>query len=251
MKQYHCSTHRNTMIKCIIIDDDIVSGKILEQYIFLSDELELVGVFNCPELAYRHLEKNKIDLLFLDVEMPAFSGIELLDRLGEKVPLTIITSSHSNYAVEAYKYPVSGYLLKPVLKTDFNDAVEKAKQFLQIQPQSEDYLEFQTARRYFKILKSQLLFVEAHKDYMALHTTTGTEIVHITMKKLEKLLEGLSFCRANKSFLVNIKHVDKVVSNTVFVKGHKLPLGGVFKKAFLEKLVTSNAKVKMQEEAGK
>jgi DNA-binding LytR/AlgR family response regulator len=241
MKYYHCSTHSPTMIKCIIIDDDIVSSKILEQYIKLSDEVELVGVFNCPELAYRYLEKSNIDLLFLDIEMPAFSGIELLDKLGEKVPLTIITSSHSNYAVEAYKYPVSGYLLKPLLKTDFHDALEKAKQLLQIQPQSGDFLEFQTARRYFKILKAQLLFVEAHKDYMALHTSTGTEIVHITMKKLEKLLEGLSFYRANKSFLVNIKHVDKVVSNTIFIKGHKVPLGGVYKKAFLEKLVTSNA----------
>jgi DNA-binding LytR/AlgR family response regulator len=228
------------MIKCIIIDDDIVSGKILEQYINLSDELELSGTFTCPRLAYLHLEKHQIDLLFLDIEMPGFSGIELLDRLGAKVPLTIITSSHSNYAVEAYKYPVSGYLLKPILKSNFINALEKAKQQLHLQPQNQDYLEFQTARKYFKVLKSQLLFVEAHKDYMALHTTTGTEIVHITMKKLEQQLEGLSFYRANKSFLVNIKHVDKIISNTIFIKGHKVPLGGVYKKAFLEKLVKSN-----------
>lgn len=230
------------MIKCIIIDDDIVSCKILEQYINSSAELDLIGIFTCPELAYMHLEKNNIDLLFLDIEMPEFSGIELLERLGAKVPLTIITSSHSIYAVEAYKYPVSGYLLKPILKTHFNNAIEKAKQQLQTQHQNEDYLEFQTARKYFKILKSQLLFVEAHKDYMALHTTSGTEIVHITLKKLEQLLDGSSFYRANKSFLVNIKHVDKVASNTVFVKGHKLPLGGVYKKAFLEKLVRSDDK---------
>jgi DNA-binding LytR/AlgR family response regulator len=225
------------MIKCIIIEDDIVSSSILEKYIRLHDGIDLLGVFETSAKALPFLESKEIDLLFLDIETPGgLSGIALLESLGEKAPTTIITSSHTNYAIEAYKYPVSGYLVKPILKEDFNLAYHKAKLFIKARAEDDLFLTFNTPRKFIKLYKSDLLFVEAHKDYMALHTLKSTEIVHITLKKLEEILGDKVFVRANRSFLVNIREVDKVVSNTIYIKGFKVPVGGVYKKAFLDRL---------------
>ena len=179
-------------LKCIIVDDEPVARKLLEEYILDVDFLELKGKAENPLKASPLLESNEIDLMFLDINMPKLSGIEFL-RTSHALPLTIMTTAYAEYAVEGFEFDVLDYLVKPFSFERFFKAVNKAKDYYVLKtrpPESSphNYFFVKCDGKIEKLIYDQLLYIEAMLNYVILHTESRKMIVYLTVKSITEQL---------------------------------------------------------------
>ena len=224
------------VLNCIIVEDDIISCNIVGKFISQKSFLHVKGVFNNITSAREFLEENPVELLFLDVELPDGTGVDLMSSLGDQCPNVIITSAYTSYALEAFKYPVLGYLVKPITLDDFNKTIDKLLKITDIRPREEEILLFKTPRSYLKIDIHTIQYIQALKDYLAVFTTTGKFIVHSTMKDVEEKLDDKYFIRVSRSYIVSKRFIDKIKGNDIFIKDVIIHIGGTFKKDVQEAL---------------
>ncbi len=218
---------------CIIIDDDILSCRILEEFINKTAELQHIATYFSPVDAYNNIDAiKKIDIIFLDVEMPEMTGFDFLESL-ETMPKIVIISSRSNYAVDAFTFNVSDFLLKPISYPRFAKAINKiSKSSALLQPSSietDDSIFLKQNNTFVKVNYNEILFVEAMENYVSIRTKQGQFVIHTTMKELEKKLPNI-FKRTHKSYIVNSKYIKKIDDTTVF-----LEIGNEIKKIPLSK----------------
>lgn len=219
------------MITCMIVDDEPLATDVLRRYVESTPDLMLAGIFQKPMEAFAALQKQKIDLLFLDIQMPGLTGLELIRALRNP-PKVILTTAFREFAVEGFELDVVDYLVKPVSKERFLKSVSK---FTRIsEPASlphieeEPFIFLKVEKEIRKLRFSEVLYVEALKNYARIKTTTRDLIVYYTLSYLEDKLPAGKFLRVHKSFIVNIDKIDHYTSSEFVIDKHKIPIGKTY-----------------------
>ncbi|MES1159995.1 MAG: response regulator transcription factor [Bacteroidota bacterium] len=221
-----------TKLGCLIIDDEPNAGQLLQDYISKVPYLTLKGnCFDAPE-ALEFLRHTQADLIFLDINMPGLSGIELVNILPREQRV-IFTTAYSEYALESYEYNVIDYLLKPITFRRFMMAVTKAAGGMSPAPQAEEYMFVKSDKQMIRINFRDIAYFEALKEYICIHTK-GQKI--ITYKRMKELLEKLPdhFTRIHNSYIINGDHISRVEGNFVLIENKSLPIGISYKESFAE-----------------
>ncbi|MBE8725553.1 LytR/AlgR family response regulator transcription factor [Flavobacterium hungaricum] len=237
-------------MKCVIIDDEPLAVELLEDFVKKVDSLELVNTFNNAIDAVSFINQNNIDLIFLDIQMPHFSGIDFLNTI-EKKPLVIFTTAYSDYAVEGFNLGAVDYLVKPIPFHRFLKAVVRAQQAsnpsasvnqipAENTPAPEIDQDFMFVRAEYENVKlnfADILFIEGLKDYVKIYTTDNKfTLTLISLIKLENLLSSKGFSRIHRSYIINIKHVKSIQKNKVLISDKRIPISESYKNSFFEKI---------------
>jgi len=228
-------------MKSIIIDDDKMSRDILAKFIENFSDLDLIEQFENPVEAMSYLNKNDVDLIFLDIEMPQMTGMQFIELLNEKLPQVILTSSHEQFAIDAFKYNVTGYLLKPLDYNEFCKAVLKAqnnhKKEGTLVQKNDNILFVKYGNSIEKLNKSDLIMIECLGDYANLITKEKkTYTVHATMKSLEKKFSEADFMRVHRSYIVRIDAIEKIEDDAIIFGRKTVPIGKTYKQQVYQKL---------------
>lgn len=223
-------------MNCIIVDDDKLSRRIIEEFVNKTDSLELLGTFTNGVEAINYIRQNQdlINLIFLDIEMPEMDGLELLNSLTSK-PQVIIISSKEKYALNAFEYDVTDYLLKPIPYARFYKAIDKAQNRLK-----EKLDDFQKEEIFIKknstlvrLRYDDILWIEALENYVIFNTYADRYTIHFTMKSIEQKLPIHKFTRVHRSYIVNVSSINYIEDNAIIIKtedGHKsIPIGKSYK----------------------
>ena len=229
-------------MNCIIVDDNKLARAAIKQLITQVDFLDLKEECDNPVDAFNYLKKEEVDLIFLDVEMPGMTGIELVKNL-EKRPLIILITSKKDYAVEAFELNVADYIIKPVTMSRFMIAVSRAKELfeshdqkVEINSKQKDYIFVRSNSVLTKIQIKEIIYIQAMGDYVNIFTTNKRYTIHITLKGIEEKLPAGKFYRLHRSYLVALDHIDGVEEGTAYVGKHPLPIGEQFKKELLKRI---------------
>ena len=197
-------------MNCIIVDDDPLARKGLKEYVQEINFLHLVGECENANAAEVILKNQKVDLIFLDIEMPRLTGIDFLKSLQQK-PIVIFTTAYPQYALQGYELEVLDYLVKPFPFDRFLKACTKAKEFYEIKNSAElnsqkndTYFFVRSDNQYEKIFYEELLFAEAMENYVILQTINKRFIAYLTFKAVENHLPANSFIKVHKSFQIHI-----------------------------------------------
>ncbi|MGZ4094205.1 MAG: LytR/AlgR family response regulator transcription factor [Bacteroidia bacterium] len=229
-------------MKCIIADDNKMSREMVKQLIDQVDFLELKAECENPVEAFNYLKKEEIDLVFLDVEMPGMTGIELIKNL-EKRPIVILITAKKDYAVEAFELNVADYIIKPVTLPRFMAAVERAKELyesrdqkFEVNEKEKDYIFVRSNSLLTKVKIKDIIYVQALGDYVNIFTPEKRLTVHITLKGMEEKLPQDKFYRLHRSYLTALHHIDNIEEGTAYIGKHPLPIGEQYKKELLRKI---------------
>ena len=235
-------------MRCIIVDDEPLALDILETYIAAHPQLELVARCQNALEAFKALQQHEPDLLFLDIQMPQMTGIELLESL-KNPPLVIFTTAYPNYALTGFELNVTDYLLKPISRERFAAAVHKAATlheskaaptaFAQATTAVDDFIFVKADKKLVKIRFDDILFIEGLKDYVIIRTTQGRVITLQTMKSLEEKLPVDRFFRVHRSYIISLDKIESIDGNVVEIAKQQLPIGKNYKDEILE-LVSKN-----------
>lgn len=225
-------------LQCVIVDDDDLSRDVVERNVERVEYLEAIGPFGDAVEAASFLRANQTDVLFLDVEMPEMTGLELVETLASP-PVTVLVTGKEQYAVESYDYDVADFLLKPFSHARFLKAAARAKEL--------------HARRNPELIDNRFLFakidaalvkidlraverVEAKGDYVEFHTDEGRRIVYSTMKHVEARLPAEEFARVHRSHIVRLDRVKDVAEGNLVVGKAVVPVGASYRDALLLRL---------------
>lgn len=235
-------------IKCIVVDDEPLAIDKITEYITRIPYLELLASFDNAIDALEFLRDKKTDLVFLDIQMDKFTGIQLLEILRNP-PKIIITSAYDNYALKGYELDVTDYLLKPISFERFLKAVNKVggeiRSDQSARPASEteetvkppaDYIFIKADYHMHKVKLENILYIEGMKDYLRLHLPNERLMTLMSFMKMEKVLPPEKFMRVHKSYIVSLDHIERIERNIIMIAGQKIPIGNKYKKEFFEYL---------------
>lgn len=227
--------------KCIIIDDEPAAHYVLANYIKQNPLLELVFQgYNGVE-AMQYLENNTPDLMFLDIDMPQISGIEMLQKLA-KPPRTILTTAYSEFALESYEYGVLDYLLKPIFYPRFLKAIERFFE-LESNVTAAEPEELITTSISVKVDSDiididvdAILYAQSYGNYVKIFTQKRNYLATITTNEFEKCLPSSLFMRAHKSYIIALNKVEEVMKDHVTIKNMPIPIGITYRRELADKL---------------
>jgi two-component system LytT family response regulator len=231
-------------MNCIVVDDDKSSRTALKELISQVDFLNLKEECSDPVKAFNYLKREKVDLVFLDVEMPGMSGIELIRNL-EVRPVIILISAKKDYAVEAFELNLADYITKPITLSRFMLAVSKAKILFEQKDEHHQLVDHQKDKDYIfvransvltKIRINDIVYIQALGDYVNIFSTGKRYTVHITLKGIEEKLPKGRFYRLHRSYLVSLDHIEGIEESTAYAGTFPLPIGEALKKELLIKL---------------
>ncbi|MEO9475246.1 MAG: LytTR family DNA-binding domain-containing protein [Cyclobacteriaceae bacterium] len=230
------------ILNCMLVDDDDMSRLIIKNFIEKTDSLNLSIELNSGVEAATILNEknNDIDLVFMDIEMPEMTGMELAKALNNSYPIIFITSN-KDYAIEAFELEenVIDYLVKPVEYSRFAKAVKKAVDIREKElkyAEKENHIYVKSDSRHVRIPYADLIFVEALADYVIFNTTKGKFIVHHTMKGIEKRLPTSSFSRIHRSFIINRNRINYIEDFNAAIGDKIIPIGATYREKFWELL---------------
>lgn len=223
------------MIKAIAIDDEAPALKIIDNFCGQSDGIHLEKTFIRPGEALLYIRQSPVDLLFLDINMPSLSGIELYRAAGTDT-LAIFTTAYSEYAVEGFNLNAVDYLLKPFTLERFQQAVNKAAEFLAFRnskDRRQDTLLIRADYSLIRLPAADILFVEAADDYLKIHLENKPPlVVRMTMKGILAMLPADEFARIHRSYIVAIRRVDNLRNKTITLAGKEIPIGSNYEADF-------------------
>jgi DNA-binding LytR/AlgR family response regulator len=223
-------------LKTIIVEDEPLAQHGLADYIADLPFLDLVGTAEDPLDALDLLTNQTIDLMFLDIQMPKMTGLDLLRTL-KNPPLVIITTAYKDYALEGYAFNIVDYLIKPIPFERFTAATMKAKDFFvknkPNQTPSEPYFFIKCDTKLEKIYHHELLFIEADANYVTFHTLHKKYLSYLTIKNVEDFLPTNQFVRIHKSYLVAIDKIQSIDKTSLIVGQIKLPLSRNYRDTLL------------------
>jgi two-component system LytT family response regulator len=230
-------------LNCVIVEDEPLARNLMVEYVRKVPSLNLVEACSSPLVALEVLQKNTVDVLFLDVQMPELTGISLL-KVIQKRPMVILTTAYSEYALEGYDLDVVDYLLKPITFERFLRAMDKVIQRLEakkpqvvekIAPAVEQPFVFvKDGTKLVKIVFDDILYMEGLKDYVTIHLKHQKIVSLQRLKTLEEQLPADKFIRIHNSFIVALQAIDVIHKNNVQIKEAQLPIGETYKKTFRE-----------------
>jgi len=228
------------MYKALIVDDNKVARLMLSEMLRKIDAIRIAGEFEDAPSAISHLKKNDIDILFLDVEMPGMSGLELLKILPDR-PLTILVTAKTGYAVEAFELNVVDYLVKPFAVSRVILAVERAIELLEVKNSNvnqveNDHIFIRDGKAIRKILLNSILWLEAKGDYVKIVTQNGNFIIHATLKNIEEKLSANEFVRIHRGYIIPITKIDYIEDGAAYIQGTPLPVSENYRNELLRNL---------------
>jgi len=228
-------------MNCIAIDDEPKALEVIERYCQKSDLVDLKATFREPVKAIEFLNKEKIDLIFLDINMPDISGVQLIQTLTTK-PMVIFTTAYSNYAVESYSLNAIDYLLKPITFERFLAAVNKASNLLLLQNRSfikEDEpgsVFIKSGPHTYQVKVSDILYLEKDGNYITVHLKDKQILIRENMGDIFDLVSPAEFMRVHKSFIVAIKHIAMLEVHQLIINGTKIPIGSTYREPLKARL---------------
>ena len=229
------------MINCIAVDDEPLALKLLQDNISKVPFLQLVAACTDAFEAMKALQENKIDLIFIDIQMPGLTGLQFIGSLENK-PLVIFITAYKQYALESYDLSVVDYLVKPVALDRFIKACNRAKELHELktikQQPSAEYFFLNVDYSQVKIMFDDIIWIESLGDYVKvnLKNTKKPLLVRTSLKAIEIELPPNKFIRIHKSYLIAIAEITAVRKNSVFIKELELPVGETFRET-IEKIV--------------
>jgi len=231
-------------MNCLIVEDEHLASEVLQDYIQQMPGLKLMGVCENVFTANEELHRSKIDLIFLDINLPRISGLDFLKTIGNKYHV-ILTTAYHQYALDAFDLNVVDYLLKPIEFKRFLQAVNKVYEKTRSvepvhKPDSNErkFYFFNTDKKNIKVYSDEIIFIESLKDYVRIHTGDKQVVTKFQIGELEKYLADEKFVRIHKSFIVNADKVTAFNAIQIEVGSNILPLGRTYKE-LVEKKLTS------------
>ena len=231
------------MINCVIIDDEPLAREGLANYVREVDFLNLGGVCENPLELLPIIDRQTVDLIFLDIQMPKMNGIEFL-KVIQKPPMVVITTAYPSYALEGFQLNVLDYLLKPITFERFFKATSKARDYhrlLTVDPtikQDEDYFFIKCGNKYEKIPFEDILYIEGMQNYVNIYTLKGKFMTILSLKNLEENLDQRSFIRVHKSYIVAISKIDGIEGNEIFIQTGRIPISRNYRQQVINQVVT-------------
>jgi DNA-binding LytR/AlgR family response regulator len=222
----------------MIVDDDEMSRSIIRHYIEKTKPLVLQHECSTAMEASNLLKEGDTDIIYLDIEMPGMTGMDLIKTLELEYEIILITSV-KEHAVEAFEKSVTDFLVKPIEYSRFLAATEKAKKNIEnLQKQNEQQKEIyvRSDAKFIRLELSKIVMVEALADYVVFFAENKKHIVHYTMKGIEKKLPPSSFSRVHRSYIVNTNKIDGLEDNSILINGRIVPVGASYRDQFLAKL---------------
>lgn len=229
---------------CIIIDDDATARLITKQLCLKSEQINVLDEFSSAIDAIKYLNTTSVDLVYLDIHMPTFSGFDFIQTL-KNPPIIILTTSDKNLALEAFEYKsVVDYLVKPITKERFDKSLEKLESLSTPklegskpeEKKKSDFIYVNVDRRLVKVSIPSIYLIEAKGDYINIKTQEKNYIVHSTLKKIEDKLPTDSFFKVHRSFIINISEIIDIEDNTVLIKKDVIPVSRSNKSELMKKL---------------
>lgn len=225
-------------MRCAIVDDDDLSIRLITEYINQTDDLNLVGTFSSAIKASNALSRESVDLIFLDVEMPDMTGLELIKSLDKKPQIILITSK-KDYAIEAFEYQVADYLLKPISYSRFLKAANKARELFEVKQKSAStpkQLYIKEDSVLVNVSLNDIVWIEALGDYVTIHLTDKKHTVLTTMKSMDSKLPAEEFMRVHRSFIVRVDKINNLDGNMLVVGKKLIPIGKSYRKTLMDRL---------------
>ena len=219
-------------IKCVIIDDEPLAIKVVENHLKEFQNFEVIETFNNPIEALSLLEKGNVDALFLDINMPKMNGLDFAKTLNSKMNV-VITSAYREYAVESFDLNVLDYLVKPIPFNRFLKTINKITQQVYLQKgiqkeedsSNESFIFLKVDKKLVKIKFKDILYIESLKDYIKVFTTLGNYLVHKSLTSMTEELPDTNFIRIHRSYTIAIDKVKSVEGNLVEIATTKIPIG--------------------------
>lgn len=234
-------------INCLIADDEEIARGIIESYVHQLDKLNLVAICSNGAEVYNVLKVNQIDLMFLDIQMPHLTGIELLRTLKNPPPV-IMTTAYREFALEGYELNVIDYLLKPVSFERFLRAIDKYESIKNIEGVStgvpvkeisndlEGFMYVKSEKKMVRVLLKDLLYIEGLKDYVKIHLSDKTIITYQTLTYFEEKLSANHFIRIHRSYIISLHHINAYAATQVEIGKVSIPIGSSYSKEVFKKL---------------
>jgi len=230
-------------LKCIIIDDEPIARKVLQEFVEEIDYLELSGQAENPLKAMSLLNDNDIDIIFLDIDMPKINGIDFLKN-SKTTASIIMTTAYTEYAVDAYGLDVLDYLIKPIAFDRFLKACNKAKEVKELKnsrlasiDKSNDHFFIKCNNQIEKVLYADLVYAEAMLNYVMLHTTSKKMMVYVTIKSLEEQLPADIFIKVHKSFIVNKTKIKSITGNILDIGNEKITISQNLREKVINEII--------------
>lgn len=231
------------LINCAIIDDEPLAREGLRNYIQELEFLNLLADFEQPLAFMSYQDREIVDLLFLDIQMPKMSGMEFLRNI-RPLPSIIITTAHPSYALESFQWDVVDYLLKPITFDRFYKAASKVRDLIAVQSnkeheklESDDHFFIKCDSRYEKIHFNDILFIKGMKNYIQIFTEKEKYLTLTSMKDILHHLPGEQFLRTHKSYIVNSEKVKTVQNHELVIQSHRIPISRNMRDNILQSIL--------------
>ncbi|HDP76043.1 MAG TPA: response regulator transcription factor [Bacteroidales bacterium] len=231
-------------MNCMLVDDDEMSRRLIEDYASRVDFINLVRTFSNPidALSFLQNQNDDVHLVFLDIEMPEMSGIDFLETSSSK-PQVVIISSKEKYALKAFDYSVTDYLLKPITFPRFFKAVSRAyERYNQLRSPFDDDREIFIKKNntLVRIRYGDILWIEAMENYVIIVTSHERFTIHLTMKSIENQLPSVRFKRVHRSFIVNVGKIETIEDNVISIRSNEvrkaIPIGKSYRESLINEL---------------
>ena len=234
-------------IKCIIIDDEPLAIKVIQNHLSDFPHMELVATFNTAISALPIIENGEIDVVFLDINMPKMSGLDFLRSLPIN-PHIVITTAYREYALESFDLDVLDYLVKPIPFSRFLKAITKINNKVGIEKdktneisfKEEPFIFLKVDKKLMKIKLNDILFIESLKDYIKVFTIAGDYLVHKSMNSISEELPSENFLRIHRSFTIAINKITSVEGNSVEIANRRIPIGRNYLQLAKQKILNTN-----------
>ncbi|GAA3974811.1 LytR/AlgR family response regulator transcription factor [Mucilaginibacter dorajii] len=229
------------MISCIVIDDEPKALEVIERYCQKSNLLNLKASFREPVKAIEYLNREKVDLIFLDINMPDINGMQLVQTLSSK-PMIIFTTAYSTYAVESYGLNAVDYLLKPITFERFLAAVNKVANLVAIKNNAtarddEAATVFiKSGPQTYQVKVADILYLEKDGNYITVHLKDKQILIRENMSDIFDLVPAAGFVRVHKSYVISIRHITMIEVHQLIINGEKIPIGTTYRDSLRARL---------------
>ncbi len=240
-------------IKCLIVDDEALARQVVKKYLEDLSEFEIVAECKNAIEAIDCLNKESVDLIFLDINMPKLSGLSFLKTLLNP-PMVILTTAYREYAIEAYELAVIDYLNKPFSFERFLKAINRAKTIFESkqsmekapQPKEEfelksDFIFIKADKKTHRLSFKDIIYVEALGDYIKIHTEQTSIVTYMSLKKMEAILPSTLFPRVHKSYIISLEKIISIEGNMVEIANEKITIGSSYRKNFFNLIKSHSA----------
>ena len=227
-------------MNCIIVDDDIMARTSLEDLCSKIEELNVVKSFESGLEAMKFLKTNSLDLVFLDIDMPDFSGMDLVKSV-DNLPQIVFTTGHTQYALEAFEYHVTDFIPKPVEFPRLLKAVERAQELqtnIDTGKDLQNDIYVRVDGRYIRLDFEDILFIESLGDYVTFNTVSGKHIVHSTLKNIDEKIQSEDFLKVHRSYIVNLTKIVDIEETNLVIKDKVIPVSRAHRPVLMQKIKT-------------